>query len=131
MNLKIGMSAITGKVQGLYNKETRKGEVKRGTSKNGNKYQIFEISVSTKNQDGTYTNGKPIKVMITGSQKIDIGDSVGLVGRFQAENYTDKDGKEVRGLVFTSKCEDMFTPLAWDSKPEVKAKEEDINPWSD
>lgn len=121
--IKSGLSAITGRVNGVYNKETKKGEVKRGMSKSGNKYQVFEISVSNKNEDGTYTNGMGIPVMLLGDAKVEAGDIVGLLGRFVANNYTNKDGKEVRGLQLMAKCDDMFKPLEWDKKENTQTED--------
>lgn len=123
MNIKQGMSAITGRAQGMYNKETRKGEIKRGVSKSGNRYQVFEISVSSKNEDGTYTNGQPIPVMLLGDVKVEVGDIVGVLGRIVANNYTNKDGKEVRGLQLMAKCDDMFKPLEWDKKENTQTED--------
>ena len=122
--IKSGMSAITGRVSGVYDRETKKGVVKRGTSNSGNRYQVFEISVSSKNEDGTYTNGMGIPVMLLGDTKVEVGDVLGLLGRFVPNNYTNKDNKEVRGLQLMAKCEDMFEPLAWDKKGD-KPKAED------
>ena len=121
--IKSGLNAITGRVNGVYNKETKKGEVKRGMSKSGNKYQVFEISVSNKNEDGTYTNGMGIPVMLLGDTKVEAGDIVGLLGRFVANNYTNKEGKEVRGLQLMAKCDDMFKPLEWDKKENTQTED--------
>jgi hypothetical protein len=122
-------SAVTGRVNGVYDKETKKGIVKRGLSKAGNKYQVFVISVSKKNEDGTYTNGMGIPVMLTGDTKVEAGDTVGLVGRFVPNNYTNKDGKEVRGLQLMAKCEDMFKPLEWTKEVKAEVKEDEGFEW--
>lgn len=122
--VRIGESAITGRVQGKYNRETGTGEIKRGTTSNGNRYQIFEISVSTKNQDGTWVNGQPIPVMMFGDKKVDAGDNIGLVGRFGANNWTNKDGKKMRGLQFTGNADDLFEPSAWEPKGDTEGKQE-------
>ena len=131
--IKIGMSAVTGRVSGAWNSKAEKFEVKRGMAKNGTKYQIFEIGVSTKNQDGTYTNGKNIPVMMFGEVKVEAGDNVGLVGRFAANNYTNAEGKEIRGLQFMCNAEDMFEPAAWDKKPEeskpAEEKQDELPEW--
>ena len=131
--LRIGETALTGRAQGIYNRETRKGEVKRGMSGNGNKYQVFEISVSSKEKDSDkWINGTPIKVMMFGEVKVEAGDNVGLVGNFRPDNWTDKEGKERRGLIFMCNAEDMFEPASWDKKAEAKpqAKEEpEVDRW--
>lgn len=129
--IKNGMIAVAGRAKGLWNKETKSFEVKRGKSANGNKYQIFEIAVSSKDKDGNYTNGKGLKVMITGGTKIEHNQEVGILGFLKPDNYTNKEGKEIQGLMLTAKCEDMFTPLAWEKKePEIVyeqvKKEEDV-----
>ena len=110
--LKIGQSAITGRVQGVYDKEQKQGVIKRGISKNNNKWQVFEIGVSSK-ENGAYVNGKAISVMLIGDNRVEIGDKIGLVGRFLPNNYRDANGKEVKGLQFMANCEDIFTPEAW------------------
>ena len=128
--IKIGTSAITGKVSGVWDNANKGFAVKRGMSKAGKKYQIFEISVATK-KDDVWTNGAGVKVMLMGDTKVEDKRNVGLVGRFQADNYTNKEGKEVRGNVFMCNAEDMFEPLPWDSKQEAKPKDEESNPWVD
>lgn len=131
--LKIGMSAITGTVKGVWSKEG--SAIKRGVSKNGNKFQIFELPVSSKDMDGNWTNGQSIKVMMTGDKKVEEKQAIGLVGRFQPDNYTNKEGKEIRGMVFVAKAEDLFTPDSWDKKEEsAKSKpayaEDEENAWA-
>lgn len=124
MELKIGQIAITGTAQGMWNKETRSFDVKRGMSKNDKKYQIFELKVSSKDQEGNWTNGKGLKIMLWGNTKVEHGDTIGLVGRIQPDNWINKEGKEVYGNMFVAYDEDMFTPAQWEkkesSKPEVK-----------
>ena len=118
--LKIGQIAITGKVSGLWNKDNRTFEVKRGMTKNGKKYQIFDISVSSKDQEGNWTNGKGIKVMLWGETKVEHGSNIGLVGRLQPDNYENKDGKTVYGNMINAFDTDMFEPEAWDKKPKAE-----------
>ncbi len=131
MNLKVGQCAISGKTSGIWDAETKSFKIKRGSTKKGDKYQIFEVAVATK-KDDKWINGKGIKVMLMGTVKVEDKQEIGIVGRFQADNYTSKDGKEVRGNIFMANADDMFTPLAWDSKGESKPKvEEDDNPWND
>ena len=129
--LKLGMSAIAGKVQGLWNKETKSFDVKRGITKSEKRYQVFTIQVSSKNQDDTWTNGKGIDVMMFGDTKVEHGDIVGLVGRFQPNNY-EKDGKVIYGNQFMCNAEDMFVPEKWESKKEdkpTKKTETEIDVW--
>jgi hypothetical protein len=129
--LKIGLSGLTGRVSGIWNKENKAFEVKRGMSKNDKKYQIFEISVSSKDQQDNWTNGKGIKVMMFGDTKVEHGDTVGLVGRFQPDNWENKEGKTVYGNIFMCNAEDMFEPEQWDkkedSKPNKKEEDEESN----
>lgn len=119
--LKSGQIALAGKVKGLWNKDTRSFEVKRGVSSSGNKYQIFEISVSSKNQDGSYTNGKGVKVMLSGETKVEHNSIVGVMGFLSPDNYT-KDDKEIQGFKVSAKCEDMFEPIEWAKKEATTTK---------
>ena len=119
--LKSGQIALAGKVKGLWNKDTRSFEVKRGVSSTGNKYQIFEISVSSKNQDGSYTNGKGVKVMLSGETKVEHNSIVGVMGFLSPDNYT-KDDKEIQGFKVSAKCEDMFEPTEWEKKEATTTK---------
>lgn len=123
--VKIGQSVVTGYVGGIWNKDSKSFEVKRGATKNGKKYQIFEVKVSSKDKEsGTYTNGKGIKVMLWGDTPIESGQEIGLVGKYQPDNWTNQEGKEFRGNVFNAFADDLFKPLAWDAK-ETPAKEEE------
>ncbi len=124
--IKIGMSAISGYVGGVYNKEAKGFAVKRGQTKAGKRYQVFVVKVASKDKEtGKYTNGKDIEVMLFGDIKVEEGQSIGLLGRFQPNNYM-KDDKEVKGLQFLAFADDIFEPAAWDakaeSKPEAKAE---------
>lgn len=116
MDITLGNSVITGKVSGLWNKETRAFEVKRGKSANGKKWQSFEISVSSK-KDDKWINGKNIKVMLIGDTKVEHGQPIGLIGSFKADNYNNKEGVEVRGNMFMSS--EVFEP----KKREVEKSE--------
>ena len=117
MDITIGQSIITGRVSGLWNKETRTFDVKRGKSGAGNKWQSFEISISSK-KDDTWINGKGIKVMYIGNTKVEHKQNIGLIGRFVADNYTDKEGKEIRGNMFMAS--EIFEP----KEREIKVQEE-------
>lgn len=116
MDITLGNSVITGKVSGLWNKETKTFEVKRGKSASGNKWQSFEISVSSK-KDDKWINGKGIKVMLIGDVKVEHGQHIGLIGSFKADNYNNKEGVEVRGNMFMSN--EVFEP----KKREVEKSE--------
>lgn len=133
VKVRIGEIALTGRVSGVYNRETKTGEVKRGVTKNDKRYQIFEISVSSKDQQGNWTNGKGLKVMLWGDTKVEIGDNIGMVGRLQPDNYTNQDGKEIRGMMFNAFADSMFEPDSWDnndnSEPEAKPATDENNPW--
>lgn len=133
VSLRIGESAFTGYVGGVWNKDSKSFEVKRGTTKNGKKYQIFEVKVSSKNKEsGEYTNGKGIKVMLWGDTPVENGQAIGLVGKLQPDNYTNQEGKEVRGNMLNAWADDMFEPDIWEKTAVPKAKEEsdDDMPWN-
>lgn len=126
MDITIGTSVLTGRVSGLWNKETKTFDVKRGKSANGNKWQSFEISTSSKKED-KWINGKGIKVMYIGNTKVEHQQNIGLIGRFVADNYTDKEGKEIRGNMFM--CSEIFEPKAREAKTTeevTEVKEADV-----
>lgn len=128
MEIKIGQTAVTGYVGGVWSKEDNGFIVKRGMSKAGNKYQIFDIKVSNKKEDGSYENGKGVKVMLMGDTKIEVGDAVGIIGNFKPDNYTNQDGKEIRGNILMAN--ETFTPASWEKKDTVaEANTEDKLPW--
>lgn len=133
MEIKIGQTAITGRVSGLWNKENKSFEVKRGATQNGKKYQIFEISVSSKDKEsGEWTNGKGVKVMLWGETPVDHGQEIGIVGRFQPDNWTTQDGKEIYGHMINAFADDIFEPAKWEQNGEAPAKQEtkeDEMPW--
>ena len=114
--LKSGYIAVAGKVEGVeYDSKTKSYEVKRGTSKNGTKYQSFRISVYSKNADGSYENGKGIDVLLFGDKPIKVKDVVGILGRLKPNNYV-KDGVEIKGHSIIANLEDMFEPIPYESK---------------
>lgn len=106
--VKYGQVAIAGRVSGMWDKDARTFAVKRGLTKGGTKYQLFEIAVSAKDEDGSYKNGKGIKVMLLGDKKVEHKDVVGLLGFLVPDNYQTKDGKDVYGNMLMCKVEDMF-----------------------
>lgn len=115
--LKENQVSVSGRVNGVWNNTTKAFEIISGVSKAGNKYQIFEISVSQKNSEtGAWTNGKGLKVMLTGDVVIEEKSMVGVVGRLQPDNFTTKDGKEVRGLMVQARSVDMYVPEKWEAK---------------
>jgi len=114
--------AVAGRVDGLWNKETKSFEVKRGMTANGKKYQIFEISVSAKDKEDNWTNGKGLKVMMWGETKIEAGTVVGIKGKLQPDNWTNSEGKEIRGLMVNAFADDMFTPEKWEGKGDESGK---------
>ena len=122
VTIKMGQSAISGYVGGVYNKEAKGFAVKRGQTKAGKRYQVFVVKVASKDKEsGKYTNGKDIEVMLFGDTKVEEGQSIGLLGRFQPNNYM-KDDKEVKGMQFLAFADDIFEPEAWDAKTETKSK---------
>lgn len=121
VTVRAGESVVTGYVGGIYSTQDKKFAIKRGKTKNDKKYQVFSIKVSSKDKEsGAYTNGKDIEVMLFGDTKIEEGQAIGLVGRFQPNNYTNSEGKEVRGNQFLAFEDGIFTPDSWDAKPEAK-----------
>ena len=130
MEIKVGQSAVSGYVGGLWSKESKSFEVKRGITKKGDKYQIFEIKVSSKAEDGSYTNGKGIKVMLMGDTPVESGQPIGVVGSFKPDNFTTNEGKEIRGNIMM--CSETFEPTAWENKsnPEpAKESPKEEMPW--
>ena len=116
--------AVAGRVQGMWNNETRTFDIKRGKTRNDKRYQIFEMAVSKKNEDDTWTNGKGMKVMLWGDHKVEHGDMIGISGRLQPDNYTNKDGKEVWGNMVVAFEEGIFEPLKWEAQPMSESKQE-------
>ena len=115
--LKENQESVAGRVNGVWNNTTKSFEVMSGVSAAGNKYHIFEISVSQKDQEtGAWVNGKGLKVVLTGDVTIEEKTMVGVVGRLQPDNFTTKDGKEIRGLMVQARVEDMYVPEKWEAK---------------
>ena len=113
--LKENQVSVSGRVNGVWNNQTKTFEIKSGVTQNGKKYQIFEISVSKKDGEN-WINGKGMKVMLWGDVVVVEKTQIGLVGRFQPDNYTTKDGIEVRGLMINAFDNDMFVPDKWDAQ---------------
>ena len=125
---KIGQTYLTGRVKGIYDKDSKSFKIKKAKTKNDKKYQVFEIAVSKKDQDGNWTNGQNIRVTLFGETPVADKQAIGLIGSFEPNNY-EKDGKTVYGLQFTAF--EIFEPASWDSKQESKPKDEkEDNPWS-
>ena len=112
--LKENQIAISGRVSGVWNNQEKKFEIKSGVTQNGKKFQIFEISVSKK-EDENWINGKGMKIMLWGEAVVAEKSIIGLVGRLQPDNYTNKDGVEVRGNMILAFDNDMFTPEKWEN----------------
>lgn len=140
--IKIGQVAVTGRVSGLYDKEESKKEnkavytVKRGTTANGKRYQIFEISVAQKDRDSNeWKNGKGLKVMLWGEVPVENGQEIGILGKLQPDNWTTQDGKEIWGNMLNAFADDIFEPASWNAKPteskptESKPEEDSIPDW--
>jgi hypothetical protein len=127
---KIGQCYLTGTVNGVWDKDSKKFVIKRGKTKNDKKYQVFTIATAKKDKDGKWTNGKGIRVTLFGDTKVEEKMKIGVIGSFEP-NVGEKDGKEVKyDDSFVSF--EMFEPSSWDSKSETKPKEdEDDNPWND
>lgn len=130
--IKIGQVAVSGYVGGLWSKESKSFAVKRGATKNGKKYQIFELKVSKKDDEGTYTNGKGLKIMLWGETLIEDGQEIGIVGRLQPDNWTNNEGKEIRGNMLNAFSDDLFEPARWEKKEGTASapkQEEEELPW--
>jgi len=114
--LKENQVSVAGRVNGVWNNQTKAFEIKTGTTQNGKKFQIFEISVAKKNEDGSWENGKGMKVMLWGDTPVTEKTQVGIVGRLQPDNYTNKDGVEIRGFMINAFDNDMFVPAKWEAR---------------
>jgi len=123
VEVKSGQLAVAGYVGGVWDKESKSFEVKRGMGQSGKKYQIFEIKVSEKKEDGSYVNGKGLKVMLFGDKPINNGDSIGVSGKLVPDNWTNQEGKEIRGMMMMAF--ETFEPASWDAKPKKEAEPED------
>ena len=55
-----------------------------------------------------------MKVMLWGDTAVVEKTMVGVMGRFQPDNYTNKEGVEIRGLMINAFDNDMFTPEQWE-----------------
>ena len=117
VNIKIGQSAISGRAFNVKRKMV--GEYK---------IQEFALGVSKKLKDGTYENGF-FNVTYWGDTPIEDKSDIGLIGRIEPENYTTKDGKEVKTFRFNAN--EMFTPDSWEKKdtPPPKEEEPEEMPW--
>ena len=104
--------AVAGRVSGIWNNNTKSFEIKSGVTKNGKKYQVFEISVAKKDGE-KWVNGKGLKVMMWGETEITEKEMIGVVGRLQPDNFTTNAGVEVRGMMINAFDNEMFTPEAW------------------
>lgn len=113
--LKENQIAISGRVGGIWNHQDKKFEIKSGSSQSGQKFQIFEISVAKKDGE-TWINGKGVKVVLWGDTDIKENSMIGVVGRLQPDNFTTKDGKEIRGNQVIADDKDLFTPKKWEQK---------------
>ena len=113
--IKIGMSAVTGRVFNVKRKMV--GE---------HKIQEFGLGISKKNKDGSYSNGF-LNVTLWGDTKVEDRQDVGLLGRLEPEEYTKQDGTKVTGIRFNAN--EVFTPAKWESKGQAPKQEEDDKPW--
>jgi hypothetical protein len=115
VEVKSNTIAVAGYVSGIWDNESKSFKIRRGKTKNDKKYQIFEIKVASKDKDsGSWTNGKGLKVMLWGDEKIEDRQEIGILGKLTPDNYENKDGKEIRGLMVMAF--ETFVPDAWDNK---------------
>jgi single-stranded DNA-binding protein len=117
MMIKENQIAVSGRVSGVWNNQERRFEIKTGTSKGGEKYSIFEISVSKPPKEGEpgakWVNGKGQKVILWGNITVEENSMIGVVGKLQPDNFTTADGKEIRGNQVVADEKDLFTPEKW------------------
>ena len=121
-----------GYLKGMnYNKETKEFEVfTLGTKEDG--AIIVGIQVSGKDKDGNKIYGAPVKTKIRIKSEgeasrvmrlIKDGELVEFDGFFVADNYTNKEGKEIKGHM--AYCNDSTTLIAKEkrsSQPKQAAK---------
>lgn len=100
--LRIGESSMTGRAFNVTRKMV--GEYK---------IQEFALGVSKKKKDGTYENGF-FNVTLWGDVAVEDKTDIGLIGRIEPENYTKKDGQEVKTFRFNAN--EVFTPASWEKK---------------
>lgn len=110
--IKENQVAVSGRVNGVWNNDTKAFEIKTGVSKGGVKWQIFEIQVSKKDGDD-WVNGKGLKVMLWGDATVCIKDMIGVLGRFIPDNYTNRDGALIKGHSIVADSKDVFVPESW------------------
>ncbi len=76
--------------------------IERKVSNQGSEYTSFSVSLSKKNQDGTYENGNlratAHKFNHDKMKSLNDGDSVYFAGEIQPNNYQDKQGNKVYGF---------------------------------
>lgn len=106
-------SRLVGFVRGgVYNKDTKKFEIKRLSL--GDKIALgLSFSTTKKNKDGSRVYGSEIPVLMWINDKSEftkveeaIKELITLEGYFQANNY-EKDGKEIKGLQFVTDISKM------------------------
>lgn len=132
---------MNGYVKGnFYNKETRQYEIKTlGTKEDG--AILCGLNVSGKDKDGNRVYGKPVDVKINIKsaeeggrvmQLIQSGDAmVKFDGFFVPSNWTNQEGKEVKGnqfLVIDSTTFDVDNGIPT-PKATPAPKQEDDMPW--
>jgi phosphotransferase system IIB component len=119
--LKIRECHITGRIKGIFDKDTKEFNVIIGTDKNGNKYQKFKLEIAKPNKkDGGWINGKDIDVTLFGDYPdLNDGESIGLGNcSFEPRNYT-RDGREIKGNGLIASAEHVFQPEEWEAGKEV------------
>jgi len=119
--IKENQIAVSGRVGGVWNKETNSFEVRSGLSKNGIKYQIFNINVSKKIGE-TWSNGKGLKVMLWGDDiEVKKNNMIGILGRLQPDNWTNRDGVNIKGMSIVADVKDIFVPDIWEKKSDASS----------
>jgi hypothetical protein len=132
------MNTITGYFGGtMWNESTRKFDIKTlGEKDNG--AILCGLNVSSKDKDGNRVYGKPVDVKINiksadeGKRVYELiasGDSMlSMEGFFVANNWTNKEGKEIRGNQYL--VTDSTKVVKANSAPkQAPKKEPESEPW--
>ena len=114
-----GKIALIGYVNGTANYEKKDAdgkparEIMKKISTNGKKYQVFELSISKKNDNSVNKSGKDyfsFKVTYFSENLVNEGDYIGIVLTQDFFNIKNKEGKYVSGLNYTAFEGDLFEP---------------------
>ena len=137
------MITLNGYFKGTFwNKDSKKFEIKKlGTAEAG--AILCGLNVSGKTKEGDKTFGKPVDVKINIKSPAEGKRVYGLIasgesmcecdGFFVPANWTDKEGKEVKGnqfLVNDSTTFKKYDGVSAPKKESATVEDEESNPWS-